>query len=373
MKYGIFFFLLFFPWLLSAQDTLKLSVLFTGDIMQHETQIMSAFDPASGRYDYKHCFQYLKPVLSAPDLTIGNLEFTLGGMPYKGYPQFSAPDEILEALKDAGFDVLVTANNHSVDRGKKGLERTITMLDSAKLLHTGTFKDTVDWLNDYPLILESKGFRLSLLNYTYGTNGIRVVKPTIVNHIDTARIRNDLQKAKGQHPDAIIVFMHWGLEYQSMPSVAQKTVAEFCLKNGAKIVIGSHPHVLQPMEWRQDKDQFVAYSLGNFVSAQWERYRNGGAMVHLDMEKIKQGDSTSIVRIKDVRYSLEWVYRSPVGRRTYHVLPVEEFENDSTLIGKSARQTLRQFRDDAHSLYGKENRNVQEWHRPPLGFPSKDY
>jgi len=348
-----------------AQDTLRLSLLFTGDIMQHETQINSAFDPALGRYDYKPGFQYIKPVLSAADLTIGNLECTLGGKPYKGYPQFSAPDELLEALKDAGYDVLVTANNHSVDRYQKGLERTIDQLDSAHLLHTGTFKDTVDWLNDYPLVVEAKGFRFSLLNYTYGTNGIRVTKPNIVNLIDTTRIRRDLDKAKLQGTDFIVVFMHWGLEYQPMPAPEQKIVAEFCLHHGAKIVIGSHPHVLQPMEWRKEQDQFVVYSLGNFVSAQWERYRNGGAMVHLNMEKITGLSGASVVRIKDAKYSLEWVYREPSGRRTYYILPVGNFENDLMTIQTSlARQTFRQFIDDSRAHYGKENKNVTEL--PPL-------
>lgn len=357
---------------LRAQDTLSLSLLFTGDIMQHETQITSAFDPTSGHYDYKPSFQYIKPVLSAPDLTIGNLEFTLAGPPYKGYPQFCAPDEILETLKDAGYDVLVTANNHCVDRSKRGLERTIDMLDSVRILHTGTFKDTLDWLNDYPLIVEAKGFRLALLNYTYGTNGLPVFAPNIVNRIDTTRIRLDIQKAKSKNPDAIIVFMHWGQEYQSMPNAFQKSVADFSFRHGAKIVIGSHPHVLQPMEWRKEQDQLVAYSLGNFVSAQYERYRNGGAMVHIDLEKIIQRDGSSVVKMKEVRYSLEWVFRSPVGRRTYHILPVNQFENDSTVVnGKIARQTLRQFIEDSRSLYQKENKNVTEW-RPPASETVKD-
>ncbi len=351
---------------LRGQDTLSLSLLFTGDIMQHDTQIASALDASLGHYDYKHCFQYIKPILSAPDLTIGNLEFTLGGPPYKGYPQFSAPDEILESLKDAGFDVLVTANNHSVDRGRKGVERTIDLLDSAQLLHTGTFKDTLDWLNEYPLVMEVKGFRLALLNYTYGTNGLPVYAPNMVNRIDTTRIRHDIQKAKTKNPDVIIVFMHWGLEYQSMPSASQKNVADFCFRHGAKIVIGSHPHVLQPMEWRKEQDQFVAYSLGNFVSAQYERYRNGGAMVHINLEKMTIPMASPVVRIKDVSYSLEWVFRSPVGKRTYHILPVEEFENDSLLVrGKIARQNLLQFRDDSRALYKKENKNVSEWHERP--------
>jgi poly-gamma-glutamate synthesis protein (capsule biosynthesis protein) len=362
MKYKILSLLLSASATLHAQDTLRLSLLFTGDIMQHETQINSAYDPSISRYNYFPVFQYIKPVLSSADLTIGNLEFTLGGKPYKGYPQFSAPDEILEAIKDAGFDVLVTANNHSVDRFRKGLERTIDLLDSNKIPHTGTFKDTTDWLNDYPMLIESKGFRLSLLNYTYGTNGIRVSKPNIVNLIDTAQIHRDLMKARLQQPDAIIVFMHWGLEYQSLPAPDQKQLAEFCFRHGAKLVIGSHPHVLQPMEWRKEQDQFVVYSLGNFVSAQWERYRNGGAMAHIRLEKIMLPDGKAAVRIADARYSLEWVYREPSLGRRYFVVPVGAYENDPTIPAPGyPKQLFQQFIQDSRSHYGKYNLNVPEW------------
>ena len=125
---------------LHAQTTSKLSMLFTGDIMQHQVQIETAYNPKLGRYDYQPCFKFIKPILSAADLTIGDLEVTLAGPPYTGYPIFSSPDELLATLKDSGFDVLVSANNHALDRGKKGLERTIDQLDSAGMPHTGTFR-----------------------------------------------------------------------------------------------------------------------------------------------------------------------------------------------------------------------------------------
>ncbi len=358
--------LLFTPLMCRAQDTLKLSLLFTGDIMQHESQIYAAFDPATGHYDYKPCFQYIKPILSAADLTIGNLELTFAGPPYKGYPQFSAPDELLIALKDAGYDVLVTANNHCVDRGTNGLERTIDMLDSMNIPHTGTFKDTVDWLNEYPLLVEAKGFRFSLLNYTYGTNGLPVIAPNIVNRIDTASIRRDVMKAKTQGTDAIIIFFHWGQEYQSLPSKWQKDLADFCFRLGVKFVIGAHPHVVQPMEWRKEPGQVVAYSLGNFVSGQRERYRNGGAMLYVDLKKILHPDGSSSMDMSDVSYSLDAVYRAPNARKTYHILPVGQFENDTTFVeGKIRHDMITQFRDDSRSLFGKYNINVTE--RPPTG------
>jgi poly-gamma-glutamate capsule biosynthesis protein CapA/YwtB (metallophosphatase superfamily) len=344
-----------------AQDTLKLSLLFTGDIMQHDSQIYAAFNPDSSRYDYKPCFQYIKPVVAASDLAIGNLELTLAGPPFKGYPQFSAPDELLAALKDAGYDALVTANNHCVDRGQRGLERTVDLLDSAGIPHTGTFKDTLDWLNNYPLIVAAKGFRFSLLNYTYGTNGLPVLSPNIVNRIDTASIHRDIRKAKTQRTDAIIIFFHWGHEYQSLPDKWQKDLADFCFRKGVKFVIGSHPHVLQPMEWRKNEDQVVAYSLGNFVSGQRERYRNGGALLHVALQKITMPDSSSRTKISDVSYSLAAVYRGPDARRTYYLLPVDQFENDTTVVrGRIPHDMIVQFHDDSRLLFEKYNVNVKE-------------
>ncbi|MEJ0029577.1 MAG: CapA family protein [Bacteroidota bacterium] len=120
----------------SAQDTTKLSLLFIGDIMQHDTQIAAAFDPITKKHNYAECFQHVKPVFESADMTIGNLELALGGPPYHGYPNFSAPDELVETLIWSGVDVLVTANNHCLDRGKKGLQRTVAVLDTFGIPHT---------------------------------------------------------------------------------------------------------------------------------------------------------------------------------------------------------------------------------------------
>jgi len=343
-----------------AQDTTRLSLLFVGDIMQHDSNIAAAFNPLQAKYDYSTCFEYVSPIIRSADLAIGNLELTLAGKPYKGYPQFSAPNELAYELKRAGFDVLVTANNHSVDRGKKGIERTIDVLDTLSILHTGTFKDSSVRATTYPLIIEKNGFRLSLLNYTYATNGIPVPRPTVVNLIDTVKIKQDLVKARSQQSDAIIVFMHWGDEYQSLPNKTQKKLTELCFREGAKLVIGAHPHVLQPMEWRKEKDQFVVYSLGNFVSGQRPRYRDGGAMVWIDLQKVNQ-DSVSITTIHNAEYELEWVQKSNDTKKEFVIMPLRYFERDTTFMNdKVLQQSLGVFKKDSRSLYAKHNINVFE-------------
>lgn len=357
-----------------AQDTTRLSLLFLGDIMQHDSQIKAAYNTktTANTYDYSPCFQFVKPYIESVDLAIGNLELTLAGPPYKGYPQFSAPDELALALKDIGMDVLVTANNHSLDRGRKGVDRTVEMLDSLKILHTGTFRDTVERMNDYPLIMEKNGFTITLLNYTYGTNGISITKPNVVNMIDTAVIRKDIIKAKESNPDFIIVFTHWGQEYQSQPNLQQKRITDFCFKNGAQLVIGSHPHVLQPMEWRKEQNQLVAYSLGNFVSGQRDRYKDGGAMVRVNLMKILK-DSISTTCIDSAGYILEWVYRTSDSQWNYYVLPVPTFEKDTTgfIKDEASRLSFKTFVEDSRKLLSKNNLSISEIREQPAEKPDE--
>lgn len=374
MKVYVAVFLILLINISHAQDTTRLSMLFVGDIMGHDSQIASAYNAQTKTYDYTSCFQFIKPYLESVDVAFGNLEVTLAGPPYKGYPQFSSPDELAVTLKESGFDVLVTANNHCVDRGKNGLERTVSMLDSFKILHTGTFIEEVNRLNDYPLIFEKNGFKLALLNYTFSTNGLPVTKPNIVNMLDTAIMRVDIQKAKSFSPDAIIVFTHWGIEYQSLPSAYQKFFTEFCLKNGVKLVIGAHPHVIQPMEWRKREDQFVAYSLGNFVSGQRKRYTDGGAMAYLELEKIAFKPDSAITTIDSAAYYLEWIYRTVDAHKDYYIIPATKAETDSVsfisdAVSKTASKT---FFTDSRALYKTHNKNVLERVELPRSFAIKE-
>jgi poly-gamma-glutamate synthesis protein (capsule biosynthesis protein) len=343
-----------------AQDTTRVSVLFLGDIMQHDSQLQAALLD-SGGYDYLPCFQYVRKYFEAADLVIGNLELTLAGPPYKGYPQFSAPDELAVALKTVGLDVLVTANNHSMDRGRAGLERTLNVLDSLSILHTGTFRDTVERLNEYPLMVERNGISVALLNYTYGTNGIAVRKPNIVNMIDTVIIEKDIARAKSLLADAVIVMLHWGNEYQQVPSAFQKAVAAFCLSRGVTAVIGSHPHVVQPMELKES-NQLVVYSLGNFVSGQRDRYKDGGAMAGLHLQKIYLASGATVTQLDSVFYDLVWVYRTADAYRDYMVLPVKDFEGDTTgrIADEKSQLAFATFVKDSRDFFNRKNMGVSE-------------
>jgi poly-gamma-glutamate synthesis protein (capsule biosynthesis protein) len=350
-----------------SQDTTRLSLLFGGDVMGHDSQIASAYDASRKVYDYTSCFQFITPYVRTADLSLANLEVTLAGPPYKGYPQFSSPDALASDLQKSGWDVLVTSNNHCVDRGKRGLERTIAMLDSFRIPHTGTFVDSAARAATYPLMLYKNGFTIALLNYTYGTNGLPVYKPNIVNRIDTAQIRVDLKKSIEAKPDLIIVFTHWGSEYQSLPSKAQKDVTEFCFRHGAHLVIGAHPHVIQPMEWRKNKNQFVAYSLGNYVSGQRNRYTDGGALAYLEFQKVIYDADSSVTTIDSAAYYLEWVYRTADANKDYYIMPVSDHTNNLKFIkDETSRSAYNLFASDSRALYGKHNVNVPEIRSKPL-------
>ncbi|MEL6923052.1 MAG: CapA family protein, partial [Bacteroidota bacterium] len=195
------------------EDTLRL--LFVGDVMGHGPQIRSAEILKNKVYNYDPCFQYVKPIIQQADLAIANLEVTLPGKPpYQGYPRFRSPNDLAHALRSAGFDLLVTANNHSNDAGKAGVISTIKTVQELGFYQTGTFKNQLDRDVFYPLLVYKNGFKLAFLNYTYDTNKIPTRPPTVVNEIDEALIKADLAEAQQLKPDAIIVVMHWGNEYR---------------------------------------------------------------------------------------------------------------------------------------------------------------
>jgi len=295
----------------AAQET-ELKLVFAGDIMGHDTQIASALATGEPGYDYKPCFEYLRPYLQEADLVIGNLEVTFAGEPYKGYPAFSSPDKLASDLKWAGFDILVNANNHALDRGQKGLVRTIEVLDREEIVQTGTFSGPESRSSLYPLVVEKKGIRIALLNYTYGTNGIKDRPPSIVNRIDREQIREDMEKASSAQPDFILVTMHWGNEYQLTESRQQQELAAYLFELGADAIIGSHPHVVQPIRG-EGVGNLVVYSMGNMISNQRNRYRDGGILFELVLSKEKH-------EISSHAYLPVWVWKPQMKTGTRFTL-----------------------------------------------------
>ena len=322
-----------------------LSLLIAGDLMQHAGQIKAALQ-SDGTYNYDECFASVKDEIERADVAIGNFEVTLGGKPYTGYPQFRAPDEYLKACVDAGFDILLTANNHCLDSRRKGLERTIAMMDSLGVPHLGTYINKEVREETYPFLLEKNGLRVVLLNFTYGTNGLPLEAPNVVNMMDTTEIRRDIEKAKTMQPDVIIAMPHWGIEYQQLPSAQQRQMADWLIRNGVDHVIGGHPHVAQPLELTPDSCHLIAWSLGNVVSNQSKPNTYGGYMVHMEFTKTVKSDTLgtkSTTRLSDCGYALYWVSRPNDNnfQHNYRILPIDEPDSVLTGIEKKNRYAIR--------------------------------
>jgi poly-gamma-glutamate synthesis protein (capsule biosynthesis protein) len=347
-------FVLFCPICLLGQDTL--SLMFTGDIMGHQAQIISA-RTGWGRYDYKPCFQYVKPILENVDLAVGNLEVTLPGRwPYTGFvaaPIFRSPDALAEALKDAGFDFLMTANNHANDSQRRGIRHTIETLHRLEFLQTGTFKNAAARAVSFPLMVRKKGFTLAFLNYTFvGTNGIPTLSPTVVNILDTVQIQQDFIAARNQHPDFIIAIVHWGKEHYLETSEDQLWQAEFLARQGVDIIIGMHPHVVQPIHRIEVTsldgachEALVAFSLGNFISNHHKPNTDGGLMLRLDLVRKAEGEKAMLGSYGHLPV-WRYINKSPAGKKTFMVLPVAHLEENPTrypTLNDSARKAMQAF------------------------------
>lgn len=330
MRYLLFIFVFFFLLLnLNAQQK-KIRLLFAGDAMQHQSQINAA--RTNNGYNYSSYFKHIKEYIDSADIAVVNLEVTLAGKPYTGYPSFSAPEDFAEELKHVGFDVFLTANNHILDKGGKGLLRTLAQLDSMRVKHLGSYADINQKNLRYPMMLIKNGIRIAMLNYTYDTNGRKAQAPNIVNYIEKDSISKDINLAKRMHADVIIANMHWGIEYKLAPNKEQKELAEFLIENGVHIIVGSHPHVVQPVDIRRENDtikNIIVYSLGNLVSGMKAINTDGGMITTIDISK----DENNLVKIDNCDYSLVWVYK-PIeeGKMNMQLIPVNEYENEQVGI-----------------------------------------
>jgi len=295
-------------------------------------------------------FREVAPYLRSADLTIGNLETTLSGRekryqrrnPRTGWPMFNCPDELATALKRSGFHVLTTANNHCMDRGVRGLKRTLAVLDRHGLAHTGTFRTRQAART--PLIRRVKGFKVGILSYTYGTNKLPVPKdkPWLVNRIQRTKMLRDLKAIRGK-ADLVIVALHFGQEFRRFPNQQQRSLVRLLLRNGADVILGAHPHVLQPMAIKRvnGKRAFVIYSLGNFVSDRMlgSLRSESGVILLLTVRKTANGRAT----VSKVRYIPTWTQRYQVkGRQRFRVLPVRKsLRKPDSRVSKQNRTTLR--------------------------------
>ena len=316
-----------------------------GDIMCHDTQFKDAYNVNTKTYDFNYVFEDIKHHTSDSDLTIGNLETTFGGEEkgYRNYPTFNTPDALASAIANIGIDVLSTASNHSLDTGYDGLVRTTNLLNDLGIKYVGTAKSQKE--RDSILFVDVKGVNIAILSYTYGTNGISIPKGKeySVNLIDKDLILKDIATAKNGNADMIITCMHWGNEYQTYASKTQKELTDMLFENGVNVIIGNHPHVVQPMEKRTvttvdgvTQDAFVIYALGNFISDQIAPNTRNSIILDLDITKTALGK----IEIDNVSYTPIYMYKTNTSsKQRMKVLDInkeiEDYNNKKNNISYS--------------------------------------
>lgn len=294
-------------------QTPQLRISFSGDLMLHKPQIEAAKSEI-GQFSFNHYFSSISMIWQSVDFAVLNFETTISpNSRYSGYPRFSSPRQIAKSIYDAGISVVALANNHICDNGLAGIKETISTFDSLGIITTGAYRDSL--AASKITYLQEKGYKVALLNYTYGTNGIPIPKNTFVNTIDTALITKHIAQSRYDSATHIIAFFHWGNEYERVANKKQSKIAEWCRSHGVDVVIGSHPHVVQNI----DTTLRVIYSLGNLVSNQQDRYTDSGisAIITLDFAQDPKID-----------YLPHWVDKIASKRDKYQIL----LESDSTKI-----------------------------------------
>ena len=351
-----------------ANKDTTISITATGDIMCQNTQFQDAYIASEKNYDFSYVFSEIKPYFENSDINFANLETTMAGSEkkYSGYPTFNTPEQLAQNLKDLGINVVSTANNHCMDRGYNGLVSTLNYLDKANIAHTGTYASEED--SHTFCIKDIKGIKIAFLSYTYGTNGIAIPKDKTycVNLTSQDKIKEDLENVKEKNVDLIIASMHWGTEYSTQESKEQEEMADFLFENGVDIIIGNHPHVLQSMHKKNitledgtKKDVFVAYSLGNFMSAQNKANTTSSILLNLKVSKHTGTNVEQKITIDSVGYYPIYFYKDPTKTsQKFRIVDVNQnirdYENNSSKIKKDFYQMLVQAKKNIEKNVGTD-------------------
>lgn len=304
----------------------EVSISMVGDVLMHNPTLKSGLQE-DGSYNYDHLFKNVKKHMENIDISLANQEVILGGtdLGISAYPAFNAPQELGDSLVQSGFNTILHATNHTLDKGEKGVDSALTYWKEKHPETTvlGIHESQED--RDQIYIFEKKGFKIAILNYTYGVNGNRIPedRPYIVDLMDKSQMEKDIQKAN-ELADYVIVCPHWGTEYVFEATDEQKEWTDFFLKQGVDLVIGTHPHVIEPVEWVEDGENkmLVFYSLGNFVSCQDKWYRMLGAMANVKLLKDADGNVTV------TEYGVEPLVTHIAGKTEYTTYYLKDYTEE---------------------------------------------
>ena len=367
-----------------------------GDMLMHMPVINTGYDEATRTYDLRSIFDYISDYTTSADLMVGNLETTLAGLDngykYSGYPQFNCPDSVVDAMKNAGFDVVLTANNHSYDTRNVGLKRTLEVIKDRQLQYLGTKLDAEE--KDY-IIADCNGIRIGLLCYTYDTgtedpetvalNGITLTKEDskLVNAFDYNEldkfytdVEENLAQMAEDGAEATMLYIHWGEEYQLQANSSQKTIAQKLCDLGIDVIVGGHPHVVQPVELltsTTDETQKTVclYSMGNAVSNQRlgnlssvkTAHTEDGAMLQITFAEYSDG--TVIIEYADVLPFWVWMHYDEDWNKLYQLMPLDDqIEDWQTQFGvdDDVLKKLKDSYDRTMDLIGEGIEQAQQYY-----------
>lgn len=351
-------------------ETYEASILAVGDVMVHTPQLQAQYDYSNGTYNFDNNFKYVKKYIEDADYSLANLETTLAGnnvYQYSSYPTFNSPDELADALKNAGFDLLSTINNHSFDKRDLGINRTLSTLKEKGFDTVGTRENSSD--NDY-IIKDINNIKVGITSYSYGEvknnnkylNGIKISEECEdkMNIFDSSNVNKAFKTIssttdKMKDSDLQIVILHWGIEYARKETSFQKQLAQKLCDDGVDIIIGSHPHVVEPVETitstNGKNETLVIYSLGNYISNQRREtvgsYSEDGLMVNIDIsKKINEEEA----KVKKVTCIPTWVNKYNNGyKNVYEIIPIED-ERDLNSITSLNKYNVKQSYNNTASL-----------------------
>lgn len=358
----------------TTTQPVRITVAAVGDVLPHMSVVNSVRDPATGSYDFGPVFTPIAPYLAKADYAVANLETRFAGpdLGYSGYPNFNSPAELAFSLKENGVDLVATANNHSLDMGWEGIVSTLDKLDAAGLAHVGTYRTNAE--RGTPVIADIRGIKVAFLNCTADLNGYALPDEHgyAVNLLDVDQVAEDAMMARMWGADVVIALLHYGNEYDREPSTEQVDVSQRLLSRGVDVIIGSHPHVVQPIAhvfeytgWKV-ANKYVAYSLGNFVSAQRWRYSDSGLVVYVHIEK--RGLRTSVTGISYLPvYVQRSAVSSPVRYRVLPVLPGLEPKTDVPLT-TSEKTRMAQVWEELRPLLYSPDQNIAPLDPNDLGL-----
>jgi hypothetical protein len=339
-----------------------LHLMIAGNIYQSEYQIEHAFDPLTKKYDFSAELRYINPVLNLGDVVIANMKTGFTG---DNTNPFSSPDELALALKYSGINNCVMANLNTAYLDKKGMSRTKKALEIFDIRSTGAFTDNLMRNGNYPQIINRKGFKIALLNYSSISQRPGISRDYIINQIDRIQIERDMKVARSLEADFIIVYLDWGGNYQEYPAYSQEALSKFILEQGANMVVGTFPNTVQRIDIMnyyyegKEKQGLVCYSLGNLMSSSTEDRTKAGIIMDIDLKK---NNFTGETHMGDYGFIPLWSYYDTVSeKKRVYVLPVAAVEQDLLFnnLPKDEKRSMSDHIMDVRKMLGRSSDEIQ--------------